>query len=88
MQTYLKIPKKEGKWKSRGKGRKVRNTEPGEDTIHPQMIKNLPPETLKYFLDMYNKILEEREKPKTWKHATIIPLLKEGQDPKMLGTID
>ena len=59
-----------------------KNTAPGEDTIHPQMIKNLPPETLKYLLDMYNKIWEEGEIPKTWKHATIIPLLKERKDPK------
>ena len=29
-----------------------RNTSPGEDTIHPQIIKILPPETLKYLLDM------------------------------------
>ena len=29
-----------------------KNTAPGEDTIHPQMIKMLPPETLKYLLDL------------------------------------
>ena len=46
------------------------------------MIKRLPPETLKYLLNMYNKIWKEGEIPKSWKHATIIPLLKEGKDPK------
>ena len=30
------------------------------------MIKKLPPETLKYLLDMYNKIWEEGEILKTW----------------------
>ena len=37
------------------------NTAPGEDTNHPQIIKNLPPKTLKYLLDMYNKFWEEGE---------------------------
>ena len=46
------------------------------------MIKILPPETLMHLLDIYNKIWEEGKIPKTWKHATIIPLLKEGKDPK------
>ena len=31
---------------------------------------------------MNNKIWEEGEIPKTWKHATIILLLKEGKEPK------
>ena len=30
-----------------------------KDTIHLQMIKKLPPETLKYLLDLYNKIWKE-----------------------------
>ena len=51
------------------------------------MIKRLPPETLKYLLDMYNKIWEEREIPKTWKNAKIKPLLKEGKDPALTNII-
>ena len=46
------------------------------------MIKKLPPETLKYLVDMYNKIWKEGEIPKTLKHAIITPLLKVGKDPK------
>ena len=41
-----------------------KNTAPGEDAIHPQMIKILPPETLKNLLDMYNKIWEGGKRPK------------------------
>ena len=60
------------------------NTAPGEVTVHPQMIKRLPPETVKYLLDMYNKIWEEREGEilNTWELATITPLLKKGKNPK------
>ena len=49
------------------------NTTPEEDTIHPHMMKRLPPETLKYLKDMYNKIREQGKIPSTWKHATIRP---------------
>ena len=31
---------------------------------------------------MYNKIWKEGENTKTWKHAIITPLLKEGKDQK------
>ena len=43
---------------------------------------NTKPETLKYLLDMYNKIWEEGEILNTWKHATITSLINEGKDPK------
>ena len=52
------------------------------------MIKRLPPKTLKYLLDMYNKIWEEEEIPNTWKHVTITLLLKEEKYPKLLGATD
>ena len=48
------------------------------------MIKRLPPETLKYLLDMYNKILVKGEITRTWKQATITHLLKEGKDQKYI----
>ena len=46
------------------------------------MVKRLPPEKFKYLLDMYNRIWEEREIPKTWKQAAIKTLLNKGKDPK------
>ena len=42
-----------------------KNTAPGEDTIHPQMIKRLPLETLTHLRDIYNKIWKEGKIPKT-----------------------
>ena len=59
-----------------------KNTVPGEDTIHPLMIKK----TTTRDTDMYNKIWEEGEILKIWKHAIITSLLKEGKDQKMLGS--
>ena len=38
--------------------------------------------TLTHLLDIYNKIWKEGKIPKTWKHATVIPLLKEVKDPE------
>ena len=35
------------------------NTAPDKDTMHPQMIKKLRPEALKYLLDLYYEIWEE-----------------------------
>ena len=46
------------------------------------MIKKLPPETLKYLLDLYNKIWKEGIVPEGYKSAIITPLLKEGKQPK------
>ena len=36
-----------------------KNTAPGENTIHPWIKKKLPLVTLKYLLDLYNKIWED-----------------------------
>ena len=43
------------------------------------MIKILPHRDIKYLLNMYNKIWEEGEIPKIWKHTTIAFLLKKGK---------
>ena len=45
------------------------------------MTKILPPETLNYLLDMYNKIWEEGEMPKSWKYYNNTPA-KGGKKPK------
>ena len=45
--------------------------------------KKLPPETLNYLLDIYNKIWEQEEIPKTWKHAKKKTLAEGGKRPKI-----
>ena len=70
MQISKNPHKKSKPWKNRNKMKEEelpynklklainqqKNTALGEDTIHPQMVKKLSPETLKYLIDMYNKI--------------------------------
>ena len=47
-----------------------KNTTPGEDSIHPQMIKRLPTETQTHLLDIYNKIWKEGKIPEAGKLST------------------
>ena len=49
------------------------------------MIQELPPETLKYLLDLYNKIWKEEIVVEGQKSATITPLLMESKDLNILG---
>ena len=63
---------------------KQKNTVPGEDIIHSHMIKRLPSETMKYLLDLYNRIWEKGIIQNKWKSATITCLLKKEKDPKVV----
>ena len=51
------------------------------------MIKRLQPQTLKYLVNIYNKIWEEGKIPKTWKHSKISSLLKKGKDVKSFNSV-
>ena len=46
------------------------------------MLERLSTETMKYLLDMYNRIWEVEVITRRFKSATIAPLLKEGKDTK------
>ena len=59
-----------------------KDTSPGEDSIHPRMVKMLPPVTKRYILDLYSRIWMEGEIPNSWKSAIITPFLKEGKTQK------
>ena len=45
------------------------------------MLKNLPPITKQYLLDLYNKIWNENSFPNDWKSSVILPILKPGKEP-------
>ena len=59
-----------------------RDSAPGEDCIHNAMLKKLKDEDKKELTRIMNKIWENEKYPKSWKTATIIPILKQGKDPK------
>ena len=59
-----------------------KNTALRKDTIHPQMIKRLPLETLKYLLDMYNQIWENGEILNKWETCYNNAPAKRGKRPK------
>ena len=50
---------------------------PGPDRIHNEMIKNVSLKGKKALLLLYNKTWESGAVPKTWKTATITPILKK-----------
>jgi potassium voltage-gated channel Eag-related subfamily H protein 8 len=59
---------------------KTHDTAVGPDEIHYQMLKHLPENSLKCLLSIFNKIWKSGNFPKSWKKATIIPILKPGKD--------
>ena len=55
-------------------------TAPGNDDIPYQMISHLPEISLKFLLDLFNRIFREGTVPESWKEAIIIPIPKPGKD--------
>ena len=55
------------------------NKAPGEDKVQNIMLKNLPNRSLKFMLDLFNKIWQEGIIPTQWKTSIIIPILKDGK---------
>ena len=59
---------------------KSHDTATGPDEIHYQMLKHLPPKSLKTLLAIFNDIWETGNFPESWELATIIPIPKPGKD--------
>ena len=53
---------------------------PGPDTVHYDMLKNLPKEQLELLLHVFNNIWIGEQYPSSWSEATVIPILKSGKD--------
>ena len=56
-----------------------KNKSPGPDQIHNEMLSNLGTTGKKALLILYNKTWTSRKIPKSWKIATITPILKKGK---------
>ena len=57
-----------------------KNTSPGPDDIHYEIIRNLPESGLKILLSIFNSIWDSGNFPTNWKKAIIIPIGKPGKD--------
>lgn len=56
------------------------NSSPGADTIHYEMLKQLPDKSKQLLLTIMNTSWEKGEVPTDWKLATIIPIKKPNKD--------
>jgi hypothetical protein len=57
-----------------------RNTSPGPDGIHNQMLSHLSPSAKEFFLSLFNRIWDEHCFPSSWREGFVIPMLKPGKD--------
>ena len=57
-----------------------KNKSPGQDKIHYEMIQNLPKYSKKTILQLYNQTWANGQLPENWKHAIILPFLKENKE--------
>ena len=61
--------------------KKSNNSAPGVDQIHYQILRHLPVETKKIFIDLINEYWNKGDFPPSWREALIIPIPKPGKDP-------
>ncbi|KAG1680025.1 RNA-directed DNA polymerase from mobile element jockey [Nymphon striatum] len=60
--------------------RASKDTAPGPDSIHYQMLKHLPDCSLALMLNIFNTIWITGAIPSPWQEATVIPIPKPGKD--------
>ncbi|KAG1676583.1 RNA-directed DNA polymerase from mobile element jockey [Nymphon striatum] len=60
--------------------RASKDTAPGPDSIHYQMLKHLPDCSLALMLNIFNTIWITGATPSSWLEATVIPIPKPGKD--------
>ncbi|CAG7727507.1 unnamed protein product [Allacma fusca] len=60
----------------------TKNSAPGPDLVHIQMLKNMDYENLTQVLKLYNNIWKTHCIPNSWKEAIVVPILKPGKTPQ------
>lgn len=60
----------------------VKESAPGPDRIPYSFIQHLPHDFRQVLLDLYNQIWSTGHYPDQWRKAIIVPILKEGKDPR------
>ncbi|KAG0410786.1 hypothetical protein HPB47_012098 [Ixodes persulcatus] len=62
-------------------------TAPGPDLVTITSLRNLPLDTMKELLKIYNAIWMEGELPADWKRSTVIPITKPGKTPHTVANL-
>ena len=57
-----------------------KNTSPGNDQIHYQMLKHLPDTAKEFLLKLYNRLWTDLYCPPQWNYAIVIPIPKPGKN--------
>ena len=63
--------------------KQTKETSPGKDEITYSMIKNADETLQELLLKLYNKIFTQHQFPEKWLLSIVIPILKQGKDPKV-----
>ncbi|MEL7520288.1 MAG: reverse transcriptase family protein, partial [Cyanobacteria bacterium J06553_1] len=58
----------------------------GPDGIPPELLKMLPDEALEVVRGMFEESLRSAVIPQVWREGVIVPLLKAGKDPSVMGS--
>jgi ribonuclease HI/exonuclease III len=67
-------------WELNNALRDVRNTSPGLDQIHYEMLRHLPSQGKAFLLTIYNTLWRTDSFPDCWREAIVIPILKPDKD--------
>ena len=59
---------------------KVHDSSPGPDKIHYEFLKHLPDESLNLLIRLLNEVLRGNSFPRSWSHATVVPIPKPDKD--------
>lgn len=62
------------------------NSAPGDDKVIVDFIKNLSRNGQEHILQLFNIIWNSGTVPDQWKHAIVVPLLKSGKSPHLVGS--
>ena len=60
--------------------KKSKNSTPGPDQIHYEILRHIPEETLKILLNILNEYWKKDSFPESWREAFIIPIPKPDKD--------
>ena len=60
--------------------RKAKDSAPGPDQIHYQILKHLPNEILNILLNLINDVWKSETFPESWRIALLLPIPKPGKD--------